>query len=322
MGDAFRDARSAPADPRPPVGSGNAMREHLLLFVAVLASAALAIVAHAALPAKVDESLLDGILVRRAGFAAVAAAYFILLFAHVAAVIGVNRINLRRGSARSGVLLGSAFALLYMVGMQEIMLDATPFAVWGLEFVAYQFLMGLGDAVPVLILSVAVAALVGRPRRDGEVARVDAAATVLRFALIVGSIRMLSSLGGTVESRVAEYPVPVIAWGVTLGAAFGAARVLLDRACVTSRAVMFYGVGLNWIIFNMFIGVVKDGAMADALTRSVLDCVAIAAADSCGWSRGWPRGLPSPTAAGRRLRRKAPPKASASSRLTRRLPAR
>jgi hypothetical protein len=38
---------------------------------------------------------------------------------------------------------------------------------------------------------------------------------------------------------------------------------------------MLYGLGLNWLIFNAFIGLVFSGMMGDALFRSVIDVAAV-----------------------------------------------
>ena len=258
------------------------LRKHLLSLVAIIVCAALAIVTHAALPAQVDEGLLDGRLVQKLGFPIVAVSYFILLYAQCAVVINLNQAKIRRGKTRSGLLLGSAFALLYMVGMQEIMFDASPFARWDLGYVAYQSIIGLGDAIPVIILCIAVSTLVGGERRDNDRIPKSTIPTILVFTLVIGTSRLLLSYCGIIKSQVADYSVPVTAWGYALGCVVGIGRLLIDRAYVRSKAVMLYGLGLNWIIFNMFIGLVKRGAMADALTRSLLDVVAIAIAMGLG----------------------------------------
>jgi len=39
---------------------------------------------------------------------------------------------------------------------------------------------------------------------------------------------------------------------------------------------MVWGLVINWIIFNSFIGLIKDGALLDALLRSTLDGIVIA----------------------------------------------
>ncbi len=270
-------------------GVADLTRKYVLSFVAVLACAALAIVAHAVLPAQVDEDLLDGFLVQEVGFVAVAVSYFILLYAHCAVVVNANRANLRQGKTRSGLFLGSAFALLYMVGMQEVMLEANAFETWGLDFVAYQTVLGLGDAVPAIILCVTVSVLLGEARHEDRPVHRDALPIVLLFTLVVGTSRLLLSYGGVIDSHVLEYPVPVVAWGFALGCAMGIGYVLVRRACSRAGAVMIYGLGLNWVIFNMFIGLVKSGTMADALTRSILDVVVVAAAMGLAQSVGGER---------------------------------
>ncbi len=253
-------------------------QQYLLYIVAIVACAALAIVAHAALPAKVDEARLDGFLVQTFGFPVVAVCYFVLLYSHCAFVITMNKRHMRHGRIHSGLLLGLVFALLYMIGMQEIMLDVSPFASWHAEYVRYQFLMGLGDAVPVIILCIAISALAGAGARDAWRASGKTVPTILLFTLVIGTNRWLVSYGGLIRSHVLEYTVPVLAWGFSLGCVVGIGYVLLGRAYLKSRGVLLYGLGLNWVIFNMFIGLVKSGAFADAVTRSVLDVVAMGAA--------------------------------------------
>jgi hypothetical protein len=67
-----------------------------------------------------------------------------------------------------------------------------------------------------------------------------------------------------------------VAWGYLLGLGFSIGYVLLTRANAAGKAVMVYGVGLNWLIFNSFIGLVFAGAMIDALLRSAIDVATVA----------------------------------------------
>lgn len=248
----------------------------IVVAVAIVVCAVIAIVVHAALPAKVDEALLDGFLVQQFGFAAVAVAYFLILFAHCSVTVTVSWPTARTRSLRHGLTLGLAFAIMYMIGMQEIVVDSSPFSAWGTDFVVYQAIMGLGDAVPVILLCAVVGALLANGHARVAVTRRQGLVAVLVMTLAVGTVRWLVSALGVIEGSFADYPIAVVAWGYLLGLGFGIGYVLLTRANAAGKAVMIYGVGLNWLIFNSFIGLVFDGAMTDALLRSAIDVATVA----------------------------------------------
>ena len=233
------------------------------------------IVVHAVLPAKVDEALLDGVLVLRFGFPAVAVAYFLILFPHCSATVVASWPTARYGPRRHGLVVGLAFAVMYVIGMQEIMVDTSPFSAWGSDFVIYQTIMGLGDAVPVIVLCAVVGALLaGRPR-VGASPHGGGVVLLVVTTLLIGTVRLGLSISGVIHSGIADYPAAVVAWGYLLGLGFGFAAVLLARANRACRTVMVFGVGVNWIIFNSFIGLVFGGTMGDALLRSVIDVAAL-----------------------------------------------
>ncbi len=248
----------------------------MLIGVAVVATAGLAILVHAMSPAKADSALLDGLPVVLLGFPVVATLYFLVLFSQSAATVVINAGGIRLTPVRSGLAHGLSLALLYMIGMQEIMLKACPFQVWGGDFVLYQLLMGLGDAIPVVGLCVVVGLISGGGDHASGKTRLNAPVTILSYSLIVGTIRLLSSASGLIDSYIHEYPFQVVAWGYLLGAAFGVVRLLQEHAWSRGGLTMFFGVGLNWMIFNAFMGLVMKGAMPDSMMRGALDVAALA----------------------------------------------
>jgi len=132
--------------------------------VVITLAAAFAIAMHAALPAPVEGLAFDSSLVQLLGFPAVAVSYFLLLFTHCALVVQYFGRRSNRPRLEIGLRFGLAFALLYLFGMQEVVVDASPFATWGRDFVVYQFFMGVGDAVPVFALCAIVAYTALAPR--------------------------------------------------------------------------------------------------------------------------------------------------------------
>lgn len=251
----------------------------LLTILLVIVAALIALGMHAVLPAKVDEARLDGFLVEQYGFVPVAAAYFFILLAHVAVVLILNRRNLLRPRLGAAFLLGLSFALIYMIGMQEIVLGASPYEKWGADFLLYQLLMGIGDAIPAVLLSLLVGRLFFREIGD-TVRKMDRGAvlTVLLFTVIVGTVRLLAYLGGAIENELAAYPAPVALWSYLLGLILGISYLLISQTTLAKARTMLLGVGVNWMIFNVFIGLVKKDTMADSLLRGAIDMVAIAIA--------------------------------------------
>ena len=222
----------------------------IVIAVTIVVCAAIAIVVHAILPEKVDEALLDGALVLRFGFPVVAVAYFLILFAQCSATVTVSWPTAQTRGLRYGLLLGPAFAVLYMIGMQEIMVDTSPFATWGWDYVVYQAVIGLGDAIPVIVLCAVVGALLAGERTVARAGHRGALVPLLAMTLTVGTVRWLVSALGIIESGLAEYSVAVVAWGYLLGLGFGIGYLLIMRANSAGRAVMLWGLGLNWLIFN------------------------------------------------------------------------
>jgi hypothetical protein len=248
----------------------------IVVAVAIVVCAFIAIVVHAALPAQVDEALLDGLLVREFGFATVAVAYFLILFAHCSVAVAASWPTAQSRQLRHGLALGLAFAVMYMIGMQEIAVDSSPFSAWGADFVVYQAIMGIGDALPVILLCAIVGAFLANGHVRAAAGRRQGLIAVLVMTLAVGTIRWSMSALGVIHSSLADYPIAVVAWGYLLGLGFSIGYVLLTRANAAGKAVMVYGVGLNWLIFNSFIGLVFAGAMIDALLRSAIDVATVA----------------------------------------------
>lgn len=245
------------------------------MALTIIVCAVVAIGVHAALPAKVDAALLDGLLVLRFGFPAVAVAYFLILFAQCSLSVAVSWPTAQSHPLRHGLTLGLAFAVMYVIGMQEIMVDNSPFPVWGSDFVIYQTIIGLGDAIPVIILCAITGALLTNGHAPTAVRQRGRLVAIVAITLTVGTVRWVVSALDMIQTCLAEYPMAVVAWGYLLGLGFGMAYALLERTNRAVNAVVIYGVGLDWVIFNSFIGVVFHGMMVDALLRSAIDIAAL-----------------------------------------------
>ena len=125
--------------------------------VLILFSAIFAIIVHAFLPASVDVAQFDSIFVKWFGFPAVAVFYFILLFTQCAMAVRYIGLRANETKLQIGIRFGIAFAMIYLFGMQEVVVEGSSFSNWGLGFVKYQFIMGIGDGIPAILLCLIIA---------------------------------------------------------------------------------------------------------------------------------------------------------------------
>jgi len=248
----------------------------LFSILIIIVSAIIAIIMHAVLPAKVDESLFDGWLVVKYGFEVTAIAYFLILFTHCTAVLMLNRNKLIGTKNKSAINFGLAFSLIYMIGMQEIVLSSSPYTQWGSAFIRYQLMMGIGDAIPAIVLCLLIGILFFTGQQThGSFKRKGTIPTIFSFMVLVGTIRLIGSYSGVIKSEIFTYPVPVAIWGYILGLVFGIVYVLIERTTSSHMKTMLLGYGVNWMIFNSFIGLIRKDAMADAMLRSIIDLISL-----------------------------------------------
>ncbi len=259
-----------------------------LKVIAVVGAAFLAIAVHALMPSEVSVEAFDSSFVALVGFEVAAVFYFLLLFTHITIVTQVFGRGSRMPWLAKGLRFGLAFAPLYFLGMQEVVVEASPFSQWGLPFVWFQFLLGLGDAIPTVLLCLVVTYWTAvTPRQDQPDVKVterpNAFRTVFLIALSFVLIRTLGYETGIITSNVTTYPIPVYIWTVVFGTALGCSYVLLypffadepNTLLLTVKLVLF-SIGLNWMIYNSFIGMIFSDTMPQMLLRSGLDVLALA----------------------------------------------
>lgn len=249
--------------------------------VLILFSAIFAIIVHALLPAAVDVAQFDSILVKWFGFPSVAVFYFILLFTQCA--MTVRYIGLRADATKlqTGIRFGIAFALIYLLGMQEVVVEGSPFSNWGLGFVKYQFIMGIGDGIPSILLCLAIASFtlsdIEKSKPIHKLQMKKCIKVIAIFAIVIFVERMIGYESGIISSNIAIYPGPCFIWTGLFGILLGYIYVILYPLLVFKKK--HYGIplrfiatiGVNWMIFNSFIGFIAKGAMLQMLVRSGLD---------------------------------------------------
>lgn len=263
------------------IKSLNGKRLIIIHVVFILLSAIFAILLHALLPASADITQLDGILVKWFGFPAVSTFYFILLFTHCTLAVRYMGVRADVSGIQIGIRLGIAFAMIYILGMQELAFKGSPFAAWGLGFVKYQLIMGIGDGLPAFLLCLALACFT---LRNGEQSKPINKLTTTQclkvmavFALAIFAERTIGYESGLISSESGAYPVPCYIWTGLFGVLMGYTYMILYpllafKTQQYSVPLRFSAIiGLNWMIFNSFIGLIMKGAMFQMILRSGLD---------------------------------------------------
>ena len=252
------------------------------LFLVIFFAAA-AIVLHAVMPspgAEMDASVFDSSLVKKLGFPVVASGYFIVLFFHILIAVRVFAPKSQLGKWKTGGCFGLAFSLLYLGGMQEVMVSASPLTEYGLDFVLYELFLGLGDALPVFLLCIALCLRHSAPAASVRKIPFLHTANGVRIAMIAASFftwRMVGYLTGIVDSELAQYPVPVAVWTAAFGALLGVAYCLLLPAFSGGKklAGLFLTIGVNWIWFNCYIGLIAAHTFGFMVLRAGADVLAM-----------------------------------------------
>lgn len=267
--------------------SMSSKRVIIVSILAIFLSAIFAILVHAILPASVNPEKFNSILVQWLGFPAVATLYFVLLFTHC--TIGVRYVGLRTAALKIqiGILFGIAYAMIYLLGMQEIIVDYSPFSTWGLDFIKYQFLIGIGDGIPAFLLCLIISYFTLRNNRQNKaiptlgLKKSIGVIAILAVAILVE--RTIFYQLGLVDSECATYPIPCYLWTALFGVLMGLIYVILRPLLSYGNRRIFWAIplrftltiGLNWIIFNSFMGLIIKGAMPQMLLRSGLDVLVL-----------------------------------------------
>jgi hypothetical protein len=260
------------------------MKKVVLLAILILAAALAAIASKVILPTEVNIEDFDSILVRMFGFEIVATFYFLMIYVHNAIVTFKFGETANLSNRQIGMRFGICFALIYLLGMQEVVVESSPFSAWGFDFVVYQFFGGIGEAVVALALCMSVSLLMIRKKTGTNMfmSLRDKMSAVLFTAAIFTLVRTIGYESGIIHSNVKDYPFPCYVWTILFGAVFGACFILLrpifesqNNPVMLSVKAMVLSTGMGWTIFNMFIGLIFSGSMPEILLRCGLDVLAV-----------------------------------------------
>lgn len=264
------------------------IKENCFGMFCVLMSAIIAILVHALLPspgASLSVDAFDGVLVQKFGFPIVASLYFIILYLHILIVIRTVGVQATIPKRQMGIRFGLSFGCMYLVGMQEVVVSASPCDTYGIDFVLYQLFMGLGDAIPVLLLCILVCGFSGIDIKDKKTKTPDKKQeNKIVFAVISLLFfieRVVGYYLGYIDNEFQEYPIPVLLWTLVFGMVMGGIYVFLspiyeDRKGNTKNVqLLVWSVGVNWVWFNCFMGLILKGLFLKMFLRAGLDILVI-----------------------------------------------
>lgn len=249
----------------------------------ILFSVIFAIVVHALLPASVDVARFDSIFVKLFGFPAVAIFYFVILFTQCALAVTYIGVKTDTPKLQIGIRFGISFAMIYLFGMQEVVIEGSPFSTWGFRFIKYQLIMGIGDGIPAILLCLAIAFFTLsdseriKPIRKLKIMKCIKIISII--AIIIFVERIIGCKSGFISSDSTTYPVPCYIWTGCFGILMGYIYVILyplltfekKQYSISLRFIAI--IGVNWMIFNCFMGLIMKGVMPQMLLRSGLDVV-------------------------------------------------
>jgi len=253
-------------------------------ILAILVASLLAIFSKTLLPSALNVKDFNSVFVKLLGFEIVASLYFILIYTHSAIVIQLFGKNAKLSNIQIGMRFGICFGLIFLLGMQEVVVKASPFSEWGFDYVIYEFFMGIGEAIVALVLCIIIAkCTIEDKKHDNYLKENSTYNRVVMVGLIALTFtieRIMAYKTGIISSDIATFPIPCYGWTILFGITLGCCYDLLlpifceDKNLVSqSFKLVVITIGLSWIIFNSFIGWIIDGAMIQVLIRIGLDVV-------------------------------------------------
>lgn len=260
------------------------LKKGLYFVFAVILSTAFAIILHGNLPGGVGADVnFDSLLVVTFGFQVVASLYFVVLYTQFGLVELLAGSRSSRSKFETGIRFGLAIGLISFVGMFE----PQPGAPYTGDFAIRQFWVGFGDLLPVLFCCLILSVIISSKKETKAEQPVypwqKRLAGIAIIAAIFFAERMFSYSIGITHSDFATDPIPHYIWALAFGLTIGIIVDMLRpyfsaKGSVFSPNLSVLTIGLNWIWFNSFIGLISKGMILSMLSRSMADTIAIYAA--------------------------------------------
>lgn len=197
----------------------------------------------------------------------------LLAFCSAAGVFCRFQNSIPGSGLRKGLRYGSAIALLWLFAM----LEGVP--LFG-HAVINEFVVGLSDALPVLVMGVLLGGLIvknGQPAKVFWFTLNQKLLAVGVFSLVFVCGRYAAYFTGVMQSGLQTSPFNTFMWTLLMGACIGMIFILLGPAAQTSslkRSAALFGCcifGVNWAVFLLFMPMLFSGFWADVLIRIAID---------------------------------------------------
>lgn len=143
----------------------------------------------------------------------------------------------------------------------------------------YQLITGLSDAIPALLLCIVIGYFTLKKTTE-QVPKSKLSLNIITVCLIAAVFTAIRAIGyhtGIIGSDYAVYPIQTYIWtvlfGIGLGFIFVLLRPIYKNENIMTVKLSLLTIGLNWVIFNSFIGLIFKGLMWQMLLRSGLDII-------------------------------------------------
>lgn len=246
-----------------------------IIFLCVFIDIALHLVTseYSTMPKNPNYSKLAGLL----GTEITSTIWALLAFSCAAYVFFRIENSIHGVGLRKGFRYGSAIALLWLFAMME------GVSLFG-NSVINEFVVGLSDAVSVLILGILLSLCAAKNEDNAEVKPLSLGkkvTVVSVFSLIFLFGRYMAYFTQVIKSGYQTNPSYTFLWTLLMGACIGEVCILLgnagDKLPLERRAIKFGGLifGVNWAAFLIFMPLLFSGYLMDVLTRIFLDILIV-----------------------------------------------
>jgi hypothetical protein len=226
-------------------------------------------------------------LVKAIGLPLSATLYLLIAFGVLASLFYRNQLCSPTVPFVAGARFGVAIALLYIWGILETS------AITGSPVLA-EFLGSLADAFPILGLGLLLgrfAAPKNAPPRAQSVKKPPMVpffrGTVLPVGLIFAAFlagRYFAYVVVGITSGYQSRPLPTLVWTLGMGLWIGIMYLLFSPNAVSRsplKKALWFGLclfGINWLIFNLFMGVIFTVSFSDLVLRCLIDAFMVSTA--------------------------------------------
>lgn len=145
--------------------------------------------------------------------------------------------------------------------------------------------MGLGDAIPVIILCVLVCGLtkmdIGAKKSKNKNKVQETKIIFVVISMLFFIERVVGYYVGYIDNEFQEYPIPVLIWTLAFGMVMGGIYVLLSPIYENMKGdtkiiqLLVWSVGVNWVWFNCFMGLILKGLFLKMFLRGGMDILVI-----------------------------------------------